>query len=119
MKFYIEGIEFPAEYTVAAEQALKEKFGSVEKVQEMMSTGEIADRTHELPVIISIMIASGIQREKKAAELLGVECPKRKSISAEDIGILCRPGELLALLQDAMREGYKTQIKLQPPKGKN
>lgn len=119
MKFYIEGVEFPVEYTVAAEQALKEKFGSIEKLQEMMSTGEIADRTQELPTVISIMIASGIQREKKAAELLGVDCPERKTLCAEEIGALCHPGELLELLKDAMQEGYKTQIKLQPPKGKN
>lgn len=119
MKFYIAGVEFPAEYTVATEQALKARFGSVEKVQEMMSTGELADRTQELPAVIETLIAAGIQREKRAAELLGMPCVERTLLTAEDIEVLCHPGELLELLKEAMQEGYKTEIRLEKPKEKN
>ena len=119
MKFELLGREYPAEYTVAGEQLLCEKFGSIEKVQEMLSSGEIADRMKELPDIVALLIRAGIMREKKKAEILGAEYNGPEPIEAEAIALLSYPGQLLALVRDAMKEGYSTTIKLEKAKGKN
>lgn len=119
MKFELLGREYPAEYTVAGEQLLCEKFGSIEKVQEMLSTGELADRMKELPDIAALLIRAGILREKRKAEILGEEYTGPEPIPAEDIALLAYPGQLLGLVRDAMKEGYSTAIKLEKPKGKN
>lgn len=119
MKFELLGREYPAEYTVAGEQLLCEKFGSIEKVQEMLSTGELADRMKELPDVVALLIRAGIMREKRKAEILGEEYTGPEPIPAEDIALLAYPGQLLGLVRDAMKEGYSTTIKLEKQKGKN
>lgn len=119
MKFELLGTEYPAEYTVAGEQLLCEKFGSIEKVQEMLSNGEIADRTKELPDVVALLVRAGIMREKKKAEFLGAEYNGPEPIEAEAIALLSYPGQLIALVRDAMKEGYSTTIKLEKAKEKN
>ena len=118
----IMGIKYPASYTIRAQMLVDKMFGGLEQMgQKMTEVGE-AEKFDLIADLLAILIDGGVTRGRTECELLGTEYDGPAAISSEAIKQLLKPGEvfdLYPLLMDEIKAGYKTTIKLKPPKAKN
>lgn len=118
----IMGVKFPASYTIRAQMLVDKKFGGLEQMgQKMTEVGE-AEKFDLIADLLAILIDGGVTRGRVECELLGIEYDGPVALSADKIKTLLKPGEVFDLYPALMNEieaGYKTTIKLKPPKTKN
>lgn len=118
----IMGIKYPASYTIRAQTLIDQQFGGLDQMGGKMQEVGDAGKFDLIADLLAILIEGGVTRGRVECELLGTEYDGPAAISAEAIKQLLKPGEVFDLypaLMDEIRDGYKTTIKLKPPKAKN
>lgn len=118
----IMGIKYPASYTIWAQTLIDKQFGGLDQMGSKMQEVGDAGKFDLIADLLAILIDGGVTRGRVECELLGTEYDGPAAISAEAIKQLLKPGEVFDLypaLMDEIRDGYKTTIKLKPPKAKN
>ena len=118
----IMGVQYPASYTIWAQNLIDKQFGGLDQMGSKMQEVGDAGKFDLIAGLLAILIDGGVTRGCVECELLGTEYDGPAAISAEAIKQLLKPGEVFDLypaLMDEIRDGYKTTIKLKPPKAKN
>lgn len=114
--------KYPASYTIRAQNLIDEQFGGLDQMGSKMQEVGDAGKFDLIADLLAILIDGGVNRGRVECELLGTEYDGPAAISAEAIKQLLKPGEVFDLypaMRDEIRDGYKTTIKLKPPKEKN
>ena len=118
----IMGVQYPASYTIRAQNLIDKQFGGLDQMGSKMQEVGDAGKFDLIADLLAILIDGGVTRGRVECELLGTAYDGPAAISAEAIKQLLKPGEVFDLypaLMDEIRDGYKTTIKLKPPKAKN
>ena len=115
MTINIMGIEYPARYTVHAENLISKKVGGIENLEAAMEKGGAAGAVDLFAFMVAALIDGGVQRGKVEAQLMGKDYTGPEPIGYESITQLLHPGEIIDMkdaIMGAIKEGNKTNIEL-------
>lgn len=122
MEIEIWGVKYPICYTVLTEKLVDERFHGIENMDSEMEEANTHGKVQSIAFILAALIDSGVQREKEKCMVLHTEYAGPEAVTENQLSALMSPGELfdyLPTIREAMRDAYKSKIKLQSPKEKN
>lgn len=115
-KIKVNGKEYLLCFSARVVRSCAKRYGSVEKINEALSTGTEADIMDESFWMLAEMMDAGA----RYAKLEGLECPE--PLSVDDLYDTCSMEDIISMKErifETVSNGNERNVETEPEKGKN
>lgn len=116
------GREYPMAYTVEAQAEIAKRFGGIEKIELAFNTEDVASMMVNMAFCAAVMCKAYEDRERVRCKFMGAEYTHNEVMSEAELICAIEPKEvpeISSAIMEAMKEGNKTTVEVEPAKGKN
>lgn len=116
------GREYPMAYTVEAQAEIAKRFGGIEKIELAFNTEDVASMMVNMAFCAAVMCKAYEDRERVRCKFMGTEYTPNEVMSEAELICVIEPKEVPNIsnsVMEAMKEGNKTTVEVEPAKGKN